>query len=368
MSNLDPFDSNVSEPHARNSHDAAQGDPREPDLLGYLLGALEPGERSAIEIQIADRPELRERLCVLRRSVRLLKDESQAEPPPGLAARTCASIFAEREAAGASSSRPAHAEAIAAPRVPERGSVSLDHRRSAAGRREPLSIVGRGWRAADLVVAVGVCVAIMAMVFPLVHASRTRSQIAACANKLREIGLALTGYSERHSGLFPEVPESGNLSMAGVYAPTLVDSGFLDDSRIVICPGSKLADAPTSRIPTLDELRKATPERLRELRATMGGSYGYAFGYRENGRYKPTRNRYRDSFALAADVPADDLTSSPNHGRSGQNVLLEDGHVVYICTRRLDGSGDDIFENDLGQVAAGCHADDSVVARSDASP
>jgi hypothetical protein len=100
----------------------------------------------------------------------------------------------------------------------------------------------------------------------------------------------------------------------------------------------------------------------------MGGSYGYAFGYRDNGRYKPTRNRYRDTFALAADVPADDLNSSPNHGRAGQNVLLEDGHVIYLCTRRLEGSGDDIFQNDLGEVAAGCHADDSVVARSDASP
>ena len=199
--------------------------------------------RSAIEAQIADRPELRERLYILRRSVRLLEDESQVEPPPGLAARTCASIF-EREAAGASNSRPAHEKAIAAAGMPEREFVSLDRRRSTAGRREPLSIVGRGWRAADLVVAVGVCVAIMAMVFPLVHASRARSQIAACANKLREIGLALTGYSERQNGLFPEVAESGNLSMAGVYAPTLVDSGFLDDSRIVICPGSKLADAP----------------------------------------------------------------------------------------------------------------------------
>jgi hypothetical protein len=259
-------------------------------------------------------------------------------------------------------------EPTAAPGPPEPEFVSLGRRETAANRREPLSIVGRGWRAADLVVAIGVCVAIVAMIFPLVHASRTRAQITACANKLREIGLALTGYSERHNGLFPEVSETGNLSTAGVYAPTLVDSGFLEDSRIVICPGSKLADGPTFRIPTLEEVRKATPERIRELRPIMGGSYGYALGYRDNGKYKPTRNRYRNAFALAADVPADDLTSSPNHGRCGQNVLLEDGHVVYLSTRRLEGSGDDIFENDLGQVAAGCHANDSVVARSEASP
>jgi hypothetical protein len=219
-----------------------------------------------------------------------------------------------------------------------------------------------------MVVAVGVCVAACALIFPLIHASRAHSQVAACANKLREIGLALTGYSERHNGLFPEVAESGNLSAAGVYAPTLVESGYLGDSRIVICPGSPLADRPGFRIPKLDEIRQATPERLHELRAAMGGSYAYAIGYRENGRYKPTRNRYRDGFALAADVPDDDLATSPNHGRRGYNTLLEDGHVIYLCTSHLDGSTDDIFRNDLGLVAPGCHVNDSVVARSDVSP
>jgi hypothetical protein len=320
------------------------------DLLGYLLDALEPAEREAVEARIEREPRLQQQLVVLRQSLRLLEDVPSFEPPAGLAARTCAAVLQASETA------------------PAREILPRERAVGRKPRREPLTLPGRAWRAADMVVAVGVCVAAFALIFPLIHASRAHSQVAACANKLREIGLALTGYSERHNGLFPEVAENGNLSAAGIYAPTLVEAGYLGDSRIVICPGSPLADRPGFRIPTLDQVRQATPERLHELRAAMGGSYAYAIGYRENGRYKPTRNRYRDGFALAADVPDDDLATSPNHGRRGYNTLLEDGHVIYLCTSHLDGSTDDIFRNDLGLVAPGCHVNDSVVARSDVSP
>jgi hypothetical protein len=345
------------------------------DLLGYVLDALEPDERGAVEARIERDPLLQEQLVRLRSAVRLLEDVPSFEPPSGLAARTCAAVLQASETAplvgNALSGVPSDgAHRIRGNAADRNGTEAVPYNRSVGRkpRREPLTLPGRAWKAADMVVAVGVCVAAFALIFPLIHASRAHSQVATCANKLREIGLALTGYSERHNGLFPEVAERGNLSAAGVYAPTLVESGFLGDSRIVICPGSPLADLPGFRIPKLDEVREATPERLQELRAAMGGSYGYAIGYRENGRYKPTRNRYRDGFALAADVPDDDLATSPNHGRCGCNTLLEDGHVIYLCTSHLDGSNDDIFRNDLGLVAPGCHVNDSVVARSDVSP
>jgi len=356
----------------------------EHDLLGYLLDALDPEEREAVEARIEREPLLQEQLVELRRAVRLLEDVSWFPPPVGLAARTCAAVM---QASESSSRDVAPLAGNGAPSGPcgvpsdgafgvrgdaadRNGTESVPYGRSVGrkSRREPLTLPGRAWKAADAVVAIGVCVAAFALIFPLIHASRAHSQVAACANKLREIGLALTGYSERHNGLFPEVAERGNLSAAGVYAPTLVEAGFLGDSRIVICPGSPLADRPSFRIPKLDEVREAAPERLHELRAAMGGSYAYAIGYRENGRYKPTRNRYRDGFALAADVPDDDLATSPNHGCRGYNTLLEDGHVIYLCTSHLDGSNDDIFRNDLGLVAPGCHVNDSVVARSDVSP
>ena len=106
----------------------------------------------------------------------------------------------------------------------------------------------------------------------------------------------------------------------------------------------------------------------------MGGSYGYALGYRDNGVYKPTRNLRRETFAIAADMPAEDLTTcaehqtSPNHGWSGHNVLLEGGRVVFLKNCHLDGSDDNIFLNDQNQIAAGCHINDAVIARSNARP
>jgi hypothetical protein len=226
----------------------------------------------------------------------------------------------------------------------------------------------RSWRLIDIAVAVAICVAGAALVLPLIQSSRASAQVAACANRLREIGLALSGYSEHHEGNFPQVPESGKLSAAGIYAPVLLDAGYLNDRRIVICPASPLAANSTLIVPTLGQVQAADGDQLAQLRRTMGGSYGYALGYRDGALYKTTRNLHRANFALAADMPASDCSTSPNHGGAGHNVLLEDGHIAFIHGCRLDGCSDDIFTNDLGQVAAGCHVNDAVVARSDVSP
>ncbi len=317
------------------------------DLIGYLLGALEADEREQVAAALAADAALRERLESLRSELRLLEDPPTFEPPADLAERTCAFIAA-------------HAE----PPSPA-GDVS---RKAGRLKTHESLAPSRGWRSVDIAVSIAVCIAGAALIFPLINSSRANSQIAICANKLREIGLALTGFSERHNGLFPQVPETGNLAAAGVYAPTLIDSRFISDPRVVICPGSPLAEQPGFRIPRLDEIQEARAEQLAELRRKMGGSYGYVLGYRDNGVYKPTRNLYREKFAIASDAPSDDLDNSPNHGRNGYNALLEDGHVVYLRLCRLDGTGDDIFRNDMGELAPGCQVNDAVVARSDVSP
>jgi anti-sigma-K factor RskA len=194
------------------------------DLIGYLLDSLEPDERKRIDAALAGDAALRERLDALRRGLAPLEDDSSIEPPEGLADRTCA--FVANHATG-----PIDDEAFVTPRRQDRKST-----------REPLAPPARSWRGVDIAMALAVCVAGLALVLPLINTSRANSQVAICANKLREIGLALSGYSERNGGLFPQVPESGNRSAAGIYAPTLIDAGFLTEPRLVICPGSPLAD------------------------------------------------------------------------------------------------------------------------------
>jgi hypothetical protein len=325
----------------------------QPDLVGYVLEALEPDERQAIELQIQNDPRLQQQVALIRKSMEVLDDGDACEPPAGLAERTCAMIERERDAGRKPhSSPPAHHEL--------------------AG--EPLSLPVRAWRAVDIAAALACCMALAALVFPLINASRASARITACANNLRELGVALTSYSEQHNGMFPEVPENGNLSAAGVFGPKLVDAGYLRDPRTLICPGSPLADRPGFRIPTLDEIRGASGDHLSELQREMGGSYGYALGYREKGAYRPTRNLRREAFAIASDMPAEDLVvgaerqTSPNHGWTGHNVLLEGGRVVYLRACHLDGSLDNIFFNDDNKIAAGCNVNDAVIARSNAKP
>jgi hypothetical protein len=293
-------------------------------------------------------------MALIRRSMDMWDDGDACEPPAGLAERTCELVERERETG--------------------RDKPQPSTRSGGQSAREPLSLPARAWRAVDIAAALACCIALAALVFPLINASRASARVTACANNLRELGVALTAYSEHHNGMFPEIPEHGNLSAAGVYAPKLVDAGYLHDPRVLICPGSPLADRAGFRIPTLDELRGAAGDHLSELRRNMGGSYGYALGYREKAVYKPTRNLRREMFAIVADMPAEDLTvgaehqTSPNHGWSGHNVLLEGGRVVYLRTCHLDGSLDNIFFNDDHQVAAGCNVNDAVIARSDAKP
>jgi hypothetical protein len=338
--------------------------PTRHELLGYLLDALEPDERELVDDQLGRDPALQEELRLLRSGLELLGDEElHCEPPPGLAMRTCEFVARQSEVTSHDEMANHKEAAIARDLLPVSRS-SWEKK----GVHEPLSPRGRHARFVDLAVAVAICIVGVALVFPMIHATRVNAQVAACANKLREIGVALIRYSDRHNGSFPQVAESGNLAASGVYAPILIDGGYLTDPRTVICPASTMADDVKFRIPTLDELRTAQGKDLAELQRCMGGSYGYALGYRENGKYKATRNLYRDSFALASDVPAEDCSPSPNHGRGGYNVLLEDGHIVFLRTSRLEGSNDDIFTNDLGLVAAGCHVNDAVVVRSDVAP
>jgi hypothetical protein len=328
--------------------------PNQHDLLGYLADALEPDERLAIEESLRQDPSLREELRKVRRRLDVLNDSDlDCQPPPGLADRTLRYI-AQFEQVGAGH----QAELEPSSKRKWRGEAP----------REPLAAATHPWRFVDVAVALAVCLAGAGLIFPLLDVNRSNARVFACANNLRDVGMAMTQYSEHQNGFFPRVAETGSLAAAGIYAPTLLAGGYVTDPRLFVCPGSQLADDPSLRIPTIAELQAASGDELVQLHRRMGGSYGYDLGYRQAGVYRPTRNLYRETFALVADAPSEDCSSSPNHSGKGHNVLLEDGHVVLLKSCHLDGSTDDIFTNDEGKVAPGCHVNDAVVVRSDVSP
>lgn len=299
-------------------------------LLGYLLGALEPDEHAEVAERIAADPALRRELDLLAKGLAPLADEHH-EPPPSLAQKTCAFVAARR-----------------GPALGQFGACSQ-------------------WRVQDLCVAAALFVAVMMLVVPAVYQSRTLAHVDACQRNLASLGMALSQFSQIHQGEFPQVPVEGNLSAAGIYAALLREAGLITDQDVV-CAASPLRKNTEFRIPSRDELLAARGEALRRLQNTMGGSYGYCIGYVQNGRYHARRNLGRETFAILADVPLqwnDELSS--HHGR-GQNVLFEDGRVLFMTRARLVDVDDHFFENGLGYVAAGIGPDDAVIVPSGTRP
>lgn len=308
------------------------------NFLGFLLGALEPDEQDAVRRHLEENPDEQTALARLQRCLEpLAADREPHLPPPGLAARTLAMVTQQ----GTSP-------------------VAL----------EPLSGAAV-WQWHELLLAACIFCAAALLFVPALNHNRFEARVASCQNNLRMIGQALVAYSEHQGNFFPFVPPQGNLAVAGIYAPLLRESGFLSESRHVVCPEQqRRRKYKSTDLPTLAALMGASPEKLKSIQARAGGTYGYTFGHMGQGRYQGTRNQGRGNFALMSDMPCDknrDLHSA-NHNGGGQNVLFEDGHVRFVRTCRTSGGSDDFFHNDRGVVAAGLHADDSVIAASCRSP
>ena len=325
-------------------------------LLGYLLGALDDAERELVETHRQSEADLRRDLAVLRGGMKPLEaSREDFSPPVDLAARTCRFVAAQ-------SREPVQPVSQVVEPAASRPTII-------SSGAPPAWINRVRWQ--NMAVAIGIFVAAVLLIVPAVQRSRVQARLMACQDNLRQIGMALTQYSQQHHGFFPHIPTQGKLAAAGLYAPTLVSAGFLNEPRRVVCPASTLAEDRHFRVPTLEEIRATTTaEQLERLRRTMGGSYGYNLGHRSGGHSHGTKNIGRENFAMMADAPSKHLPGrqSANHGGRGQNVLFENGQVRFVTSPRPNPQADDFFLNDDGFVAAGTHRNDSVVGASDSKP
>jgi hypothetical protein len=316
-------------------------------LLGHLLDALDEDEQAALDARLQSDPEYRKEWVLLGRQLEpLTKLKIDYDPPPGLAERTCQFV-----AAHIPNPAPAGSYRKFSPEV------------------APPSWIGRMTKL-DMAMASIVSVVAILLIFPAIANSRFSARRAACQDNLRELGSALTQYSQANGGYFPAVPSQGKLATAGIYAPVLFQNKFITDVNRVVCPDSRLAEQRNGfRIPTYNELELTSPAKIVDLRPTLGGSYGYNLGYTKEGMYLPTKNLNRDNFAIMADAPSDRPEhQSENHGGWGQNVLFENNSVKFVTTSKPGGSSDDFFTNDAGQVSAGLQQNDSVIGASKAAP
>jgi hypothetical protein len=321
------------------------------DLLGYLLDAIDDTEHQRIEEALRNDPQLRRQLEDIRRDLDCLDVASRDfEPPSGLVERTCDLVDAYQESQ------------LATPAS----------RRRPSGRRRRMSpecgVSARSWSMADAIVVAGIFIVASLLFFPAIANSRYRSRIAGCQFNLQSLGGALTDYSEMNGGLLPQIPTSGNRAVAGIYGPMLAEGHFVDDPRVLICPGSRLAVRSAQwQLPSVAELDLARGRQLVSLQRAAGGSYGYTLGYFEDGRYHAPRRRGRANFALMSDAPSLHLAGrrSDAHGGRGQNVLFEDNRVEFVVSCV---AYDPLFVNRDGVASAGLDENDSVIARSSTPP
>jgi len=311
-------------------------------LLGYVLGALDPAEQAELEVRLAVDPELRRELEEVRATlVPLDEDDSDPTPPPGMAERTCRSVCSH------AGWRPW----------------------ASASQSESLQTSGN-WRAPDVMVAAGIFMAASLLIFPAVSSSVSSSRRLHCENNMRQIGLAMLNYNEHHNDQLPYVPAEGRLGVAGIYAAILNWNGYLQKPSQILCPESATDEQRNFKIPTLEEFNSANRVQLRIYHLYVGGSYCYSFGYIDaNDVYRGARNLHRSHHAILADKPGNLAGGdNPNHDKGGNNVMFEDGHVRFQLGSRVYEVGDDIYKRNDGLPGAGIGVDDAVACPSETPP
>ena len=253
------------------------------DLVGYLLNAVDEPEMKRLEMALADPnegPELRRDLDCLRRSTAVMsRDRGTITPPPGLAERTMKFV---QSRAGEKRPMPRAFTAEAA----------RDH-----------GVATRAWF--DRIIIVATAMAACVLVGPLLLDAIGESRARRVERNLVKVSGALEGYAQSHR-IFPSPPDSGSLSRAGLYAPTLVsEERLVADDGTLLCPDSVLSNRKNFRVPTLDELKAAvgTPE-FEVMLQSMGGDYGYTLGHRDvEGRLQPIHHLNRSHHPIIADAP-----------------------------------------------------------------
>lgn len=329
------------------------------DLLGYLLGALEPHEMRRIDQWLREDADARRQLEDVRRMLEPL-DESSGTielPPPDLVSRTIANLPPME--------------------LPPAEFASIDDALPSTVSMQPNVDPARsvGWSWMDWAASAAAAAILLALVLPAIAEGRFEARKNACQDQLRQLGTALTQFVSRNeSNRLPAVAGSGPEAFAGVYAVRLRDAGLLDDPTLRWCPSldapaATLGPAATATLVSVNQLHRSTVDQLRQIQHHAGGHYAYTLGVIEREHLASPRFESRSSFAVMSDAPmsfdaAVPLTGSVGHSGIGINVLFEDGRVQFLPIESLNEIPDHPLMNHRRQTEAGVNIDDASLAPS----
>jgi len=334
------------------------------ELFAYLMDDLPPERRAAVDERLAADPAWRRELKRLQDCLAEASDPCKCleEPPQDLVQRTCFLV----EHAGQCDCDPTEGgRGAAASNV-----AAFTATASCAGA------ASKSWTLADATVGAGILLIVGALVAPALYETRATSRRIACENNLRVLGGALYDYQLQNGQRLPAIMPG---QAAGEYTLALVESGLITRDALrdaLLCPESQLAQEVSAGrvvvyLPTREELRAARDEMLTQIRKSMGGSYAYQIGYRDqNSVYRQRVFTSDQRSPLLSDAPIVSVggVRSKNHGGDGQNVLYESGGVRFRRNCVMTPTRDHLFLNALNQQAAGLGEDDFVLCPSDCGP
>lgn len=347
------------------------------DLLGYLLGALEPDEMRRVSQWLREDPDAREQLADLERLVRPLEDGyCPVDPPPSdLVSRTLAMLPA---GSAPQASEPADANSAMADgsgRACTRQVQPASHlvpMQTAVDCGDRATVRWVDWFGGAVAAAV-----VLGLLLPALAQGRFESRKTACQDQLRQLGTALTQFVTRSpQARLPAVSQSGPEAFAGIYALRLNDCGLMEDPDLRWCPSLDMPSANEATLTSLgevasiEELYRVSVDSLKQIQRYAGGHYAYNLGVVEKDRFAAPRFEARSTFAVMSDAPqngiatGDGVAEQVSHGGVGINVLFEDGRVQFIPLDGLAQLPDHPLENHRGNVEAGINIDDASLAPS----
>ena len=328
------------------------------DLLGYLLGALEPDEMQRVTQWLREDPHARAQLAKIEQSLKPLQQDAELGtlfddtlPPKNLVARTLSGL------------PPLPAPTSAPVIAPMSSGIDTP---SGAQRS------WFDWMGGAVSVAI-----LLGLLLPTIASGRLEARKVACQDHLRQFGTALTNFVNRsQQSRLPSVSESGPEAFAGVYAVRLKEVGLLDDPDIRWCPSRDqpaLTNDTSREINTVvgtEALYRATINELKRIQRFAGGHYAYSLGVIDTNGFTSPRFESRSSFAVMSDAPRNLAsqgswnTATAGHNGTGINVLYEDGRVRFVSILSLDDTIDHPLRNHLGRGEAGINVDDASLAPS----
>ncbi len=298
---------------------------RKPDILGFAMGILEESESREVGTQIEGDADFQ---AVLSRTRRLLApleaDRLPMKAPSGLASKALA-LVREKQAQSALDADIAgyslqfleeveltrakneleknplaesllkrlsiSLKALRSDRAPIRAPGGLArktilHVRTSVSRTMPAAPPlsreydpgkRRSWGLrADLFAAAGLLMMFGGVIWPAIHHQKQNQKDLECQNNLAQIWRGVASFASFKNNQMPKPELKGPRSVAGIYAPLLVENGFANPETLhVDCPVG-IEKYPTHIFPsleTLDQLYQHDRAQWRDVVQGMGGNY-----------------------------------------------------------------------------------------------